>query len=109
MQNIQKYSSTTVLEPIHGSHAVQFVSLITEKSMNPKDLMGRFSQLMEESPIANIGHQTRELVLTRLGQLLQEADLVSREEFDAQTAVLQRTREKLAELEQRIEQLSSGK
>lgn len=34
-------------------------------------------------------------------------DLVTREEFDAQTAVLRRTREKLEGLEQRLEELES--
>lgn len=48
-----------------------------------------------------------------LQQALQSAcqrlDLVTREEFDAQTAVLQRTREKLEQLEQRLAQQDSAK
>jgi BMFP domain-containing protein YqiC len=36
---------------------------------------------------------------------LAKFDLVTREEFDIQTAVLRRTREKLAELEQRLREL----
>jgi BMFP domain-containing protein YqiC len=35
-------------------------------------------------------------------------DLVTREEFDVQTAVLRRTREKLAELERRLRELEGG-
>jgi BMFP domain-containing protein YqiC len=46
-----------------------------------------------------------------LNNLLQAAlgklDLVTREEFDAQTAVLQRTREKLEALEAQLDQLLS--
>jgi len=46
-----------------------------------------------------------------LQQALQSAcqrlDLVTREEFDAQAAVLQRTREKLEQLEQRLEHMDS--
>jgi BMFP domain-containing protein YqiC len=34
-------------------------------------------------------------------------DLVTREEFDVQTAVLRRTREKLAELEERLRELEA--
>ena len=48
-----------------------------------------------------------------LQQALQSAcqrlDLVTREEFDAQTAVLQRTRQKLEQLEQRLAQQDSAK
>jgi len=48
-----------------------------------------------------------------LQQALQSAcqrlDLVTREEFDAQAAVLQRTREKLEQLEQRLAQQDSAK
>ena len=40
-----------------------------------------------------------------LQSTLTKMNLVTREEFDVQSAVLQRTREKLEELEQRVEQL----
>ena len=39
---------------------------------------------------------------------LAKFDLVTREEFDIQTAVLRRTREKLTELEQRLRELEGG-
>ncbi len=39
---------------------------------------------------------------------LEKMDLVTREEFDVQAAVLQKTREKLQLLEQRIEQLEAA-
>lgn len=38
--------------------------------------------------------------------VLSKLDLVTREEFDAQTAVLQKTRAKLEELEKKLDQLS---
>lgn len=48
----------------------------------------------------------------KIRQVLQtqftKMDLISREEFDIQTQVLLRTREKLALLEQRLEQLEAG-
>ncbi len=40
-----------------------------------------------------------------LQQKLTEMDFVSREEFDVQSQVLMRTREKIAELEQQVSQL----
>ena len=39
---------------------------------------------------------------------LAKFDLVTREEFDVQTAVLRRTREKLTELEERLRELEGG-
>ena len=43
-----------------------------------------------------------------LQQTLDKLDVVSRAEFDAQTAVLQRTREKIEQLEQQLEALSKA-
>lgn len=48
----------------------------------------------------------RELQIA-LQSVLARLDLVTREEFDAQTAVLQRTRQKLEQLEQELEKLSA--
>ncbi|MNC64235.1 Membrane fusogenic activity [compost metagenome] len=45
--------------------------------------------------------KTRQVLQAQLGKL----DLVSREEFDVQTKVLLRTREKLAALEAKLAQL----
>ncbi len=42
-----------------------------------------------------------------LQQQLSDMDFVSREEFDIQSKVLARTRQKLEQLEQKIEQLSA--
>lgn len=44
---------------------------------------------------------------TLLQQQLTKMDFVSREEFDIQSKVLARTREKLEQLEKRIEQLNN--
>ncbi len=44
-----------------------------------------------------------------LQQQLTKMDFVSREEFDIQTKVLARTREKLEQLEKRVEELSLKK
>jgi BMFP domain-containing protein YqiC len=44
-----------------------------------------------------------------VGSALQRMDLVTREEFDVQAAVLARTREKLEALEARVAGLEGGK
>lgn len=46
---------------------------------------------------------------TLLQQQMAELDFVSREEFDIQTKVLARTRQKLDDLEQRLQQLLEEK
>ena len=60
--------------------------------------------------LANGGDPVFEQLDRNAKSLLQSAltrlDVVSREEFDAQTAVLQRTRERLEALEQQIEALN---
>lgn len=40
---------------------------------------------------------------------LAKLDLVSRQEFDVQTAVLKRTRERLEQLDQRLKELEQGR
>ena len=56
--------------------------------------------MIDPKKIEQIIRQTLQSQLTRL-------DLVSREEFDVQTQVLLRTREKLALLEQRLTELEA--
>lgn len=66
------------------------------------------TQLLQELQQA-LQHTSVELPkeeLRRLSQkVVQRLDLVGREEFDTQTAVLQRTREKVDALEQALSQL----
>jgi BMFP domain-containing protein YqiC len=54
--------------------------------------------------LGQIDRNAKSLLRSALGKL----DVVSREEFDAQTAVLQRTRQRLETLEQQIEALSDA-
>jgi BMFP domain-containing protein YqiC len=56
------------------------------------------------SPAADIEKNARAL----LSSVFAKLDLVSREEFDIQTQVLQRTREKLKALEARLDRLENG-
>lgn len=64
-------------------------------------------QLAETVPanIKALGEDVERNVKSLLQSGIERMDLVSREEFDLQTAVLERTREKLARLEARLAEL----
>lgn len=55
--------------------------------------------------IRDLGEDLDKKLRATLQSQLGKLDLVSREEFDIQTQVLLRTREKMIEMEKRIEQL----
>ena len=74
--------------------------------LDPKvleELSARLSLLIAASPVADIEKNARAL----LSGFFTRLDLVSREEFDIQSQVLQRTREKLKALEDRVARLES--
>jgi BMFP domain-containing protein YqiC len=65
------------------------------------DLVGKLGEVLKQSPARDIEQNLKAGVTSVLGKL----DMVSREEFDVQTEVLARTREKLAQLEARLAEL----
>lgn len=65
------------------------------------DLQSRFSDLLKNSPARDVERNMRAM----LSQGFSKLDLVTREEFDAQTQVLVRTRTRLEELERRVAEL----
>lgn len=72
--------------------------------LDPKifeDLAARLGAVIAASPAADIEKNARAL----LSGFFAKLDLVSREEFDIQTQVLLRTREKLKALETRLDAL----
>ena len=74
--------------------------------LDPKlfeDFSARLSAIVAASPAADIEKNARALLATFFTKL----DLVSREEFDIQSQVLLRTREKLKSLEERIARLEN--
>ena len=76
--------------------------------LDPKifeELSARLSAIVAASPAADIEKNARAL----LSGVFARLDLVTREEFDIQAQVLQRTREKLKALEERLNQLEQGK
>ena len=75
--------------------------------LDPKifeELSARLSAIVAASPAADIEKNARALLSVVFARL----DLVTREEFDIQAQVLQRTREKLKALEERLDQLEQG-
>ena len=75
--------------------------------LDPKkleELSAKLGAIIAASPVADIEKNARALLSTFFTKL----DLVSREEFDIQSQVLQRTREKLEALEARVAKLEAG-
>ena len=72
--------------------------------LDPKlfeEFSARLGAIVAASPVADIEKNARALLATFFTKL----DLVSREEFDIQSQVLLRTREKLKALEERVARL----
>lgn len=73
----------------------------------PEDLLDQLSQ--QATDLLGQGRQAREDIRNNLRSLIQaqvsKLDVVSREEFEAQQAVLLRTREQLEKLEAQLKQL----
>jgi BMFP domain-containing protein YqiC len=67
------------------------------------DISARVAAAMAASPIRDVEKNLRVLLRGALGRL----DLVSREEFDIQVALLARTREKLEALDERVTSLEA--
>ncbi|MGL4767507.1 MAG: accessory factor UbiK family protein [Formosimonas sp.] len=58
-------------------------------------------QVLNSSPLKDVGQNAKTFLVSALRQL----DVVSREEFDIQAAMLARTRERLEALEARVSEL----
>lgn len=73
--------------------------------LNPKNLESLAQQLHNALPqsLKNVGNDLEEKFKQILQAQLAKLDVVTREEFDVQSQVLLRTREKLNELEKRLE------
>ncbi|WP_373767313.1 accessory factor UbiK family protein [Glaesserella sp.] len=76
--------------------------------LNPRNLEAIAQQLHNALPqsLKNVGNDLEEKFKQILQAQLAKLDVVTREEFDVQSQVLLRTREKLNELEKRLNELS---
>ena len=73
-----------------------------------KDALEELTKRISSLIPGNVKHMQDDLennVRSLLQTTLAKMNLVTREEFDVQSAVLQRTREKLEQLEKQVEQL----
>lgn len=78
--------------------------------LDPKKIEHVARQIQNVLPqgIKDLGDDIDKKIRAILQSQLNKLDLVNREEFDVQTQVLLRTREKLARLEQRLNELEAG-
>ena len=68
-----------------------------------EEISAKLSAMVNSSPAKDLEKNMRALLTQGFAKL----DLVTREEFDVQTQVLERTREKLSALEARITELEA--
>lgn len=68
------------------------------------ELQARVMSLLQQSPAADLQKNLKALLTQQFARM----DLVTRDEFDAQSQVLARTREKLESLERRLAQMESA-
>lgn len=69
-----------------------------------EDFGNRMSTLLANSPARDIEKNAKAMVSGLIGKL----DVVTREEFDVQAELLRRTRERLQQLEARVEALEQA-
>jgi BMFP domain-containing protein YqiC len=74
--------------------------------LKPPPLGDVLQQLNELVGSAGLGGEVDKSARALLQSALNRLDVVSREEFDAQSEILQRTRERVGELEAQLEQLT---
>ena len=79
--------------------------------LNPKKIEHIIQQIQDNlhKGIKDLGQDDEAKVKQVLQAQLSKLDIVTREEFDVQTQVLMRTREKLTALEKRVEELLGEK
>ena len=69
------------------------------------ELSNKIREIMKDSPLPDIEKNIDAL----LKSMFTKMELVTREEFDVQTEVLKRTRQKLEELEKKLSEIEARK
>ncbi|GAB6034930.1 accessory factor UbiK family protein [Galenea microaerophila] len=77
--------------------------------LNPKQLEELVKSIMDALPpgLGKLPDQVQQNIKASLSAAFSKMDLVTREEFDVQKAVLQKTREKVEALEARVAKLEA--
>lgn len=81
--------------------------MTTKQSRNLDDLVRRIADSLPDG-VAQLNVDVRRNLKEVISASLSRMDLVSREEFEVQSAVLARTREKLERLEAQVAALEKG-
>ena len=71
---------------------------------NIQDISNKIREMTENSPISDIEDNINAL----LKGMFTKMDLITREEFDVQTGVLKKTREKLEKLEEQLSKIEKS-
>jgi BMFP domain-containing protein YqiC len=69
------------------------------------EISNKIKEIVKDSPLPDIEKNIDEL----LKSMFTKMELVTREEFDIQTEVLKRTRQKLEELEKKLSEIEARK
>jgi BMFP domain-containing protein YqiC len=69
------------------------------------EISNKIREIVKDSPLPDIEKNIDAL----LKSMFTKMELVTREEFDVQTEVLKRTRQKLEELEKKLSEIEAGK
>ena len=69
------------------------------------EISNKIREIVKDSPLPDIEKNIDAL----LKGMFTKMELVTREEFDVQTEVLKRTRQKLEELEKKLSEIEAGK
>jgi len=77
--------------------------------MDHKDFYTKFSANLDQTFVSGqaIGDEIHQLLRVAMTKTLSGLDIVSRDEFDAQQAVLKRSREKIDVLEQQVSEMEA--
>ena len=70
-----------------------------------REISNKIREIVKDSPLPDIEKNIDAL----LKGIFTKMELVTREEFDVQTEVLKRTRQKLEELEKKLSEIEAGK
>lgn len=76
--------------------------------MTPNDLLNKFTQQFNTvigPGLESLGADVRQQIRAAAQSTFEKMDIVTREEFDAQKAVLLRSRQKLEDLEKQVAEL----
>lgn len=78
--------------------------------INTKDAQNMAKTFMEALPksFSTLNQEMRLIIEKTMQDWLQKMDIVTREEFDVQTKVLQKTRAKLDDMEQKLHTILEG-